>query len=159
MLKAYSWLPTLIQLERECTDKADANPTRKHRRPHTNHVEALVSFSFFPAKDDVSLQDPHAGGINSIEDIREAQSSDTLIVAFSGGATNKIGLARLEFRRMLSQPGSATRNADQLYVLDQTGMSFYEHQIEVFQRHLALCLRPYQKVVFLGNCMGATAAL
>ncbi len=126
---------------------------------HPMPLLEAARFSFFPAEDDVSLQDPRAGGITSIEDIRGSQSSDTLVVAFSGGATNKIGLARLEFRRMLSQAGSATRQADQLYVLDQTGMSFYEHQIDSFQKHLAACLRPYQKVVFLGNCMGATAAL
>lgn len=48
--KTHLLLPTETQLERECTDKADANPNRKHRRPHTNHVEALVTFSFIPAK-------------------------------------------------------------------------------------------------------------
>ena len=52
-----------------------------------------------------------------------------------------------------------TRHADQLYVLDPTGMSFYQHGIATFERQLRQCLVPYKKVVFLGNCMGATAAL
>jgi hypothetical protein len=129
-------------------------------------IEA-ARFSFFPAtsgKNDeegdaasslAALQDPRAGGITSLEQIIGANRSNRVVVAFSGGATNTIGLARLEFRRMLSQ----YRELDQLYVLDPTGMSFYEHNIKTFQEQLAACLAPYQKVIFLGNCMGATAAL
>ena len=129
-------------------------------------VEA-ARFSFFPAAttdfcDDHAAPRPEkhqrgarSGGISSLERIHASKSSDVLVVAFSGGATNKIGLARLEFRRMLSR----YEGVDQLYVLDPTGMSFYEHNIRQFQTQLARCLSPYSKVVLLGNCMGATAAL
>ena len=128
-------------------------------------IEA-ARFSFFPAvaadADEAdaasllaSMRDPRAGGITSLERIRGAKRSSALVVAFSGGATNKIGLARLEFRRMLSK----YKDLDQLYVLDPTGMSFYEHNIRDFQEKLAACLAPYKKIIFLGNCMGGTAAL
>ena len=121
-------------------------------------VEA-ARFCFFPATGPTGVdgaRDPRTvGGITSLKRIRDEKSSATLVVAFSGGATNKIGLARLEFRRMLSQ----YRGLDQLYVLDPTGMSFYEHNLRTFREQLASCLSPYAKVIFLGNCMGATAAL
>jgi hypothetical protein len=137
---------------------------------HSVPLVEAARFSFFPAEDAEdgaaapslsappgtnASQDPRAGGITSLEHIRGNKSSDALIVAFSGGATNKIGLARLEFRRMLSQ----YKGLDQLYVLDPTGMSFYEHDIQTFQEQLVACLLPYSMVIFLGNCMGATAAL
>ena len=127
-------------------------------------VEA-ARFCFFPATGPAGVdgvdgvdgaRDPRTvGGITSLKRIRDEKSSATLVVAFSGGATNKIGLARLEFRRMLSQ----YRGLDQLYVLDPTGMSFYEHNLRTFREQLASCLYPYAKVIFVGNCMGATAAL
>jgi hypothetical protein len=113
-------------------------------------------FSFFPAGH-IDVNDPRSGGITELKDI--IPNSSTLVVAFSGGATNKIGLPRLEFRRMLANTTSPTTNVDQLYVLDPTGMSFYEHQIEKFSNQLRFFLLPYKKVVLLGNCMGATAAL
>eukprot|EP00939_MAST-03C_sp_MAST-3C-sp1_P005173 g5173.t1 len=104
------------------------------------------------------MQDPRAGGL-PFEKTGNAKSSDTLVVAFSGGATNRIGLARLEFRKMLSKRGCVTRSADQLYVLDPTGMSFYEYKVDRFTNQLNSLLRPYKKICMLGNCMGATAAL
>jgi len=123
-------------------------------------VEA-ARFSFFPAGHSTMLN-PRAAGLPlqamlQKREGRRSERSGTLVVAFSGGATNKIGLARLEFRRMLSEAG--TSHVDQLYVLDPTGMSFYEHRLSTFQAQLRECLRPYSRVIFLGNCMGATAAL
>lgn len=109
----------------------------------------------------VSLN-PRDGGLGLEEMMKIAERgecSDALIVAFSGGATNKIGLARLEFRRMLSMNNTPTAQLDQLYVLDPTGMSFYEHHIEQFTSCLRRAIRPYKRVIFLGNCMGATAAI
>jgi len=106
----------------------------------------------------VSLE-PREGGM-SLEDMLAAEAkSKTLIVAFSGGATNKIGITRLEFRRLLSEAGTPTMQCDQLYVLDPTGMSFYEHGIADFTKQLRRAILPYTRVVMIGNCMGATAAL
>ena len=117
-------------------------------------------FAFFRAGF-VSL-DPRDGGLRLEEMTKIAERgecSDALIVAFSGGATNKIGLARLEFRKMLSMSNTPTAKLDQLYVLDPTGMSFYEHRIEQFTLCLRRAIKPYKRVIFLGNCMGATAAI
>jgi len=85
--------------------------------------------------------------------------SSTLVVAFSGGAVNKIGLSRMEFRRMLSARGSATAHVDQLYVLDPTGMSFYSHDLAAFTARLRRVVEAYDRVVFIGNCMGGSAVL
>lgn len=84
--------------------------------------------------------------------------ASTLIVAFSGGAINKIGIPRHEFRRTLSSSASASE-CDQLYVLDPTGMSMYAHGLAQFEQMLRDLTAGYARCVFVGNCMGATGAL
>lgn len=83
----------------------------------------------------------------------------TLIIAFSGGATNKIGVPRTEFLRTLNRAGSASAVCDKLFVLDPTGMSFYTENMASFCATLRTVAAPYQRCVLLGNCMGATGAL
>lgn len=82
----------------------------------------------------------------------------TLIVAFSGGAVNKVGVPRRELRRTISSCPNASK-CDQCYVNDPSGMSFYSHELGAFSETLrGLCTR-YAHCVFVGNCMGATAVL
>lgn len=82
----------------------------------------------------------------------------TLVVAFSGGAVNKIGVPRHELRCTISSCPTASM-CDQCYVNDPSGMSFYSHELGAFSADLgALCAR-YAHCVFVGNCMGATAVL
>lgn len=107
-----------------------------------------------------------------LEYLNRAIRADTLIVAFSGGAVNKIGVPRIEFRRVLSRKGSMTASCDQLYVLDHTGMSFYSNlgdcNVDVGMETssekplgatLKIVFAKYSRVVLVGNCMGATGAL
>jgi len=83
----------------------------------------------------------------------------TLVVAFSGGAVNKIGIPRHEFRRTLLASAVVTSACDQLYVLDPTGMSMYAHELATFEQRLRDLIGGYARCVFIGNCMGATGAL
>ena len=78
--------------------------------------------------------------------------ASTLIIAFSGGAINKIGIPWHEFRRTLSSSASASE-CDQLYVLDPTGMSMYAHGLAQFEQMLRDLTAGYARCVFVGNCM------
>ena len=88
----------------------------------------------------------------------DTDRAKTLIVAFSGGAVNKIGIPRHEFRRTLLSSAAASA-CDQLYVLDPTGMSMYAHELATFEQRLRDLIAGYTRCVFVGNCMGATGAL
>jgi hypothetical protein len=78
-----------------------------------------------------------------------SQLSRVLVVAFSGGATNKIGLPRHEFRRVLGRAGSAAATCDTLFVLDSSGMSFYRHGLGELRAVLAEVLAKYALKVVL----------
>ena len=99
-----------------------------------------------------------SGSGDADEEENSQSRASTLVVAFAGGAVNKVGIPRAEFRRTLqSLPG--TQLCDQLYVHDPSGMSFYSHGQAPFLLALTSVVRAYDKVVFVGNCMGATAVL
>ena len=82
----------------------------------------------------------------------------TLIVAFSGGAVNKVGIPRHELRRTITSCPTASK-CDQCYVNDPSGMSFYSHELSTFSETLRAVCAQYAHCVFVGNCMGATAVL
>ena len=85
--------------------------------------------------------------------------SKTIIVSFSGGAVRGIGIPRTEFRRTLQEKNSRTSKCDLLFVVDTTGMSFYHYHLDELKDLLQDVLKFYDKVVLMGNCMGATGAL
>ena len=88
-----------------------------------------------------------------------ALSNKTLVVSFSGGATNKIGMPRTEFMRTINSAGPAAAACDKLFVLDPTGMSFYTKDLLSFCETLKAVTSSYARVVLLGNCMGGTGAI
>jgi len=100
-----------------------------------------MRFSFVPA---------HPGG----------ERTDMLIVSFAGGALKIGGHSQPEFQRAL-----AFLDSDQLYLVDPTGMSWYLRGptgydgIEFYERKLREILSHYKSSIFIGNCMGASAAL
>ena len=97
----------------------------------------------------------HGGSSSSAS----ALSNKTLVVSFSGGATNKIGMPRTEFMRTINSAGPAAAACDKLFVLDPTGMSFYTKDLLPFCETLKAVAAPYARVVLLGNCMGGTGAI
>mmetsp|Transcript_39748 Transcript_39748/g.93341 ORF Transcript_39748/g.93341 Transcript_39748/m.93341 type:complete len:110 (-) Transcript_39748:383-712(-) len=67
-------------------------------------------------------------------------------------------MPRTEFRSQLQQ-GILSRQADNLFMVDPTGMSFYTSGEQELRAVLKAVVASYEVVVFLGNCMGATGAL
>eukprot|EP00605_Chrysophyceae_sp_TOSAG23-4_P001812 GSChrysophyteH1.ASY1.ANO1.2002.1 assembled CDS len=110
-----------------------------------------------------SANDHFDGVARTVEEMIEYVKRDnpvdrTLLVAFSGGAVNKIGIPRTEFRRTLQQAEYASQ-CDQLYVNDPTGMSFYHHEENAFSKVLRHIFGSYDRIFMIGNCMGASAVL
>jgi hypothetical protein len=75
------------------------------------------------------------------------------------GSVRGIGALRTEWRRTLQAQDSPTSGCDLLFVLDPTGMSFYSHNFNEVRRVLLTASQHYERILLLGNCMGATGAL
>lgn len=102
-----------------------------------------------------------------------------LVISFCGGAVNKIGIPRTEFRRTIlaaaahkitnneptsnlqeEEEGTGSVPIDQLFVLDPSGMSFFNYrQRELFDVINATVAHYGGRVVMIGNCMGGTGVL
>jgi hypothetical protein len=79
--------------------------------------------------------------------------SAVLVVAFAGGANLVGGIPRLEFGATLASMG-----LDHVLVLDWK-QTWYVHTEASIRAKLAPVARQYERVCFVGNCMGATGAL
>lgn len=94
--------------------------------------------------------------------VDESKRTRTLICSFGGGAMRVALQTPLEFKNTLA---AANIQCDQLYVMDPN-MSWYMsdpfHNWNGFQYHqnkLEEITREYEKVMFIGNCLGASGAL
>jgi hypothetical protein len=79
--------------------------------------------------------------------------SSVLVVAFAGGANLVGGIPRLEFGATLASMG-----VDHVLVLDWK-QTWYVHTEASIRAKLAPVVRQYERVCFVGNCMGASGAL
>jgi len=88
------------------------------------------------------------------------EKSRVLIVSFAGGALKIGGVPQAEFSKTL-----ASFECDQLFLVDPTGMSWFLQGpnfnwegIKYYESILSKFCESYSKVLFIGNCMGATGA-
>ena len=93
----------------------------------------------------------HRPDFSTPEFFWSGKKSNVVVVAFAGGANLVGGIPRLEFGSTLRSMG-----LDYVLVLDWR-QTWYVHS--TLRTQLAPVLRQYERVVFVGNCMGATGAL
>jgi len=93
--------------------------------------------------------------------LQDGERSKVLVVSFAGGALKIGGLPQIEFSKTLDNI-----DCDQLFLVDPTGMSWYLQDpnfswdgVSYYGEILSEYCEPYEKVLFVGNCMGATGAL
>lgn len=84
--------------------------------------------------------------------------ANCLLVSWAGGGVLLGGLPRAELRRTVNR---LQLPVDVLFLLDPTAMSFYcdPRVAATLDQRLPELTGRYKRVVFIGNCMGATGAL
>lgn len=80
-----------------------------------------------------------------------ARPSRTLLIAFAGGALQIGGESRPEFVR-----STAALGVDRVFLTDPSNAWYTD---ALYDAALPALAAPYERVVLLGNCMGATGAL